>query len=421
MPLEKIKPTQSLGNLQVRIIVLTYFSYFFYYFGRKYFGIITPTLIEEGILSRNQIGLIQTGYLVVYAAGQFVSGALGDKYGARMMISIGMFASGITALVIGLFPFFGIIFIAYALNGLAQSTGWSNNCKLITNWVPHAKRGRVMGVWMTNYVIGSIVANSLIGYLMGDGYSWKVAVFTCSALILLMSIIQGAFLLNRPEDAGHTIPRRQRNSQQSTDSKEKTTFITMLTHPVILMYGGSYFSLKFISYTIFSWFPLYLVETKGFSNSNAAYATNGFEIGGFIGLLIGGVLADTLFKKNKGRLAWLALVFVATTAMLFQNFIHGGFWMVFSGLAAVGFFLFISDSTLSGTAAQDIGGADHTGSATGIINGIGSIGGALSGILPIWLQQKYGWNSVFILFIIFSLIAVALLFPVARHREIKKL
>jgi len=376
-------------------------------------------LIEEGILSKNQIGMIQTGYLAIYAAGQFISGALGDQYGPRKLIFIGMLTSGIAALVIGLFPFFGVIFIAYAINGLAQSTGWSNNCKLISHWVPHAKRGRVMGVWMTNYVIGSIAANTLIGYLLGDGYSWKIAVFTSSALVLITGIIQGIFLINKPEDVGYSITHRE--GELHAEEQPKSSFIKMITHPVILIYGGAYFSLKFISYTIFSWFPLYLVESKAFSKSSAAYATNGFEVGGFIGLIIGGILADRLFRKNKAKLAWLALICVALSSILFKQINHNGFWMVFLGLSTVGFFLFISDSTLSGTAAQDIGGAENSGSAVGIINGIGSIGGALSGILPIWLQQRYGWNSVFSLFILLSLLGVALLLPTAMRREINKL
>ena len=419
MPSFKKNNTSSLGSLQVRIIILTYLSYVFYYFGRKYLGIITPTLIEEGILTKNQIGIVQTGYLVVYAAGQFVSGALGDKHGPRRLIFIGMFISGIAALFVGFFPFFGVIFVAYAINGIAQSTGWSNNCKLITSWVPHSKRGRVMGVWMTNYVIGSIAANSLTGYLMGDGYSWKIAIFANSSLILIMAIIQGVYLINKPEDVGYSITRR--NRQTDKESEKKSSFIKMITHPVILMYGGAYFSLKFISYTIFSWFPLYLVETKGFSKSNAAYASNGFEVGGFIGLLIGGVLADSLFKHNKGRLAWFGLIFVAITCLCFRYIHHDGFWIVFLSLGVIGLFLFISDSTLSGTAAQDIGGSENTGSATGIINGIGSIGGALAGILPIWLQQKYGWDSIFILFTMLAIMALAFLFPVTRHKVIKRL
>ena len=254
---------------------------------------------------------------------------------------------------------------------------------------------------------------------MGDGYSWKVAIFTNSAIILVVAIIQGIFLINQPEDAGHSIVRREGPTAEAAE--KKPSFIKMITHPVILMYGGSYFSLKFISYTVFTWFPLYLVETKGFSKSSAAYASNGFEIGGFIGLLLGGVLADTLFSKNKGRLAWLALIFLIITSFFFKNLNHTGFWMVFFSLGAVGFFLFIADSTLSGTAAQDIGGSQNTGSATGIINGIGSMGAALSGILPIWLQQRFGWDSVFLTFILLTCVALGLLFPVIKHQEIKKI
>jgi len=411
---KKATPPPSFNSLQVRIIILTYLSYIFYYFGRKYLGIITPTLIEEGVLTKNQIGIIQTGHLVVYAAGQFVSGALGDRHGPRRLIFIGMLVSGISSLLIGIFPFYGVIFVAYAINGLAQSTGWSNNCKLITSWVPHAKRGRVMGFWMTNYVIGSIAANSLTGYLIGDGYSWKWAIAINSALILIMAIIQGIYLINQPEDVGYSITQKKKHPDNQHNGQ--SSFIKMITHPVILRYGGAYFSLKFISYTIFSWFPLFLVETKGFSKSNAAYATNGFEVGGLIGLLIGGFLADSLFKQDKGRLAWFALICVVITCLSFRLFNHDGFWLVFLSLGLVGLFLFISDSTLSGTAAQDIGGAENSGSATGIINGIGSTGAALSGILPIWLQQKYGWDSIFTLFSILTLLALAFLYPVTRRK-----
>ena len=272
-----------------------------------------------------------------------------------------------------------------------------------------------MGVWMTNYVTGSIAANTLIGYLMGDGYSWKIAIFTCSALILIMAIIQGLFLINKPEDAGYSIARRKRPTEPSGNAK--SSFTQMITHPVILRYGGAYFSLKFISYTIFSWFPLYLVESKGFAKTSAAYASNGFDIGGFIGLLIGGVMADSLFRNNKAKLAWLALICVSVTLFFFNQFSQGGFWVVSAGLASVGFFLFIADSTLSGTAAQDIGGAENTASATGIINGIGSSGAALAGILPIWIQAKFGWEAVFNLFALLAIIAIVLLYPATKHRE----
>lgn len=409
----------SLRTLQIRMVLLTYIAYFFYYFGRKYFGIITPTLIEEGILSKNQIGLIQTGYLTVYAVGQFVSGALGDKHGPKKLIFSGMLCSGLAAIAIGLFPVFGVIFIVYSLNGLAQSTGWSNNCKLISAWIPHSKRGRVMGFWLTCYIGGSLGANTLAGYLVGEQYSWKHAVFVHGTILITVGIVQGLFLINNPEDKNHYIERRS-GTKDNPKHPSRSSFIQMITHPVILMYGGAYFSLKFVRYTFFTWLPLYLVETKGFAKDVSAYASNGFEAGGFIGLIIGGLVADKLFAKNRGRLAWLALIGMTLGLFAFRGMAQGGVWMIVLGLGLVGFFLYIADSLVSGTAAQDVGGAESSGSATGIVNGIGSLGGILSGILPIWIQQRYGWDGVFVLFILLSVVATAILIPVALRKEIRK-
>jgi sugar phosphate permease len=407
----------SLRKLQVRIVLLTYFSYFFYYFGRKYLGIVTPSLIEEGVLTKTQIGLIQTGYLSLYAIGQFISGALGDRFGPRLLICAGMVISGLAALAIGLFPIFGIVLIAFSINGLAQSTGWSNNCKLMSSWVPHGQRGRVMGIWMTCYIGGSLLANAFAGYLIG-AYTWKHVVFVNGGLILLIGIIEGLYLINKPDDRGHSIARRRSTSEPH--EQMRSSFVRMITHPVILIYGGTYFSLKFVRYTFFAWLPLYLVETKGFAKDISAYVSTGFEIGGIIGLILGGFFADKFFVNNRGRLAWFAMIGVTLCLFGFRGLASGGLWMVVLALAAVGLFLFIADSVLSGTAAQDVGGAECSASATGVVNGIGSLGGILSGILPIWLQQKYGWDAVFILFIALSIAATLLLIPVALRKEITK-
>ncbi len=80
----------------------------------------------------------------------------------------------------------------------------------------------------------------------------------------------------------------------------------------------------------------------------------------------------------------------------------------------------VPDSLPSGNAAQDVGGAESSASATGVVNGIGSLGGILSGILPIWLQQKFGWDAVFILFIVLTIAGILLLIPVALRKEIGK-
>jgi len=148
--------------------------------------------------------------------------------------------------------------------------------------------------------------------------------------------------------------------------------------------------------------------------------SNAFEIGGVLGLLGGGILADKYFQKNKGRLAFFALLAMIGSLVFFRAFAQSSFSLVIFSLAIVGAFLYIADSLISGTAAQDVGGAEGAASATGIVNGIGSLGGALSGILPVLIKEHYGWDGVFILFIALGVLAALLLIPVAMRKEIKK-
>ena len=98
----------------------------------------------------------------------------------------------------------------------------------------------------------------------------------------------------------------------------------------------------------------------------------------------------------------------------------GGIWGNAAGLAAIGFFLYIADSIVSGTAAQDIGGAESTASAAGIINGIGSTAQLFAGIVPIWLKNTWGWDAVFVSFIVLAVFSCLAVLPVARQRSLSK-
>ena len=403
-------------KLQWRMVLLSFFSYFFYYFVRKNLGVTTPDLVDQGVFTVEQIGWAQTCYASLYMVGQFMNGALGDRFGARALISIGMFLSATASIIIGLFPLYGILLAAWSLNGLFQSTGWSNNCKIVASWIPHHHRGRVMGFWALCYVLGSITANFFAGYIMGE-YGWKSAFLITGLTVLVVSIIQGIYLINNPENRGFTFERRIGTDKLTT---KKGSFLRMLTNPTILLYGGSYFSLKFIRYTFFTWLPFYLFSKLDYSKSISAYTSNAFEIGGVLGLLLGGYLADKHFHKNRGRLACFALVAMIGALFAFREFSHSSFTVIIISLGFVGATLYIADSLVSGTAAQDIGGAEGAASATGIVNGIGSLGGALSGILPVIIQEHYGWDGVFTLFIVLSIFATFLLIPVALKKEITK-
>ena len=88
-------------------------------------------------LSIAALGSIDTVYLVAYAVGQFANGWLGDRIGPRRLIALGMFASAVTSLCFGLSSAYLPMLIAFAVNGLFQTSGWPGNvCAMRRSTVP---------------------------------------------------------------------------------------------------------------------------------------------------------------------------------------------------------------------------------------------------------------------------------------------
>jgi sugar phosphate permease len=407
-------------SLQTRMVVLTYLAYFFYYFTRKHLGLTTHALVNDGF-SEDLIAGVQTGYGVCYALGQFLSGALGDRVGPRIGLSVGMILSAIATIAFGIFPFFGVLAVTLTLNGLFQSTGWPNCCKLVTLWVSDAKRGRVMGFWLTCYIFGSLAANVFVGYFL-ESYGWRHVFLSTGITVFVVGVIQGLFLISKPEDAGYTFGHNQSSTDtEGNEDQGKEGFARMIREPAVLLLGFSYTGLKFVRYAFFAWLPYYLATAVGMRDDQSAYVSNGFEVGGVVGLLGGGFIADRFFPKNRCRLAFLALIGMVLALVAYRGFsASAGLWANVGGLAAIGFFLYIADAIISGTAAQDIGGPGSAASAAGIINGIGSTAQIFAGFLPIAVKKHWGWDGVFITFIVLGILSTLILLPLALRSQVRR-
>src|SRR5262249_10260710 len=80
-------------------------------------------------------------------------------------------------------------------------------------------------------------------------------------------------------------------------------------------------------------------------------------------------------------------------------------------LFLMGLLIYAPDSLVSGTAAIDFGTKKGASTASGLINGCGSVGAIVGGTLPGFFEKKWGWDGVFTLLAASVLIAAFLLLP----------
>jgi len=410
---------QALLPLQLRVFALTWLSYASYYFTRKNLSVVTSRLHETLHISTTALGSIETLYLAAYAVGQFVSGTVGDRIGARKLLVIGMLGSALSAVVFGasstLLPFS----LAFAVNGFLQSTGWSGNVKAMQPFFSSSSRGRVMGLWTTNYQVGGLLATALATYLLTH-LGWRMAFFGPALLVVAVGTLIALFLIEKPEQRGLPPVEPELLPLRPGQPTSGPTLLDLLKTKVLWTLGLAYFGLKLIRYSLLFWLPFYLKQHLHYSEAQAGYLSLPFEVGGIVGSVVVGWVSDRYFRHSRLKVTIPALLLLGGALVTYQ--LVGGQSLVMNAavLACVGFLLFGPDSLLSGTMSQDLGGRAATGRVAGIINGMGSVGAIFSPLIVARVSEAWGWSTLFFGFCGVTVVAAALLFVsailVERHR-----
>jgi len=145
------------------------------------------------------------------------------------------------------------------------------------------------------------------------------------------------------------------------------------------------------------------------SAGEAGYSVVVFDVAGILGGVFAGFVSDRVFRSRRAPIVVIMMLLLAAMTYGYSHLSHMGRVENLVGIAVMGFLLYGPDSVTAGVAAVDFGRQRAASLAAGFINGIGSIGGALSGVLARRLSQAYGWESVFGLFAPLCLIGALLM------------
>lgn len=389
---------------------LTWVAYAAYYLGRKGFSVAKKPIEHEYHIGRDALGAIDTGHLALYAVGQVLSGLLADRIGARRLVGAGMlvsaaccigFGTSRTALVMGVF---------FALNGLAQSTGWPGTTRAMAEWTTAENRRRVMAIWCTCYQFGGLFATALASYLLRFGWQW--AFFVPALVMALVGMAVLLLLSPGPAAVGESLEAKPSPEMAAL---RRQAVRAALRSPVLYSFGACYFAIKLIRYSLLFWLPYYLADDLHYAPDRAGYLSLSFEAGGIVGVVAIGLVADRFRHFSRPALASGTLVALAIALVGYSTVAHQGVVANALGLAFIGFCLFGPDSLVSGAAAQDAGGTHAAATATGLVNAVGSLGAVLQGSLNAWVSHAYGWHAVFYVFVGCALLAAAALVPAFRR------
>lgn len=389
---------------------VTWLAYASYYLGRKGFGAAKHRIKDAGLMDTQLLGVVDTAYLTLYALGQFGSGALGDRVGARRLVGFGLLASAALCAACGAVTSALPFLLLFALNGAAQATGWPGTTRAMAEWTTPSNRGTVMGLWSTCYQVGPFVAGPLLGLLIDRYDDWRPAFLAPALVMVPVALLVLALVRGGPEPSRVALPEGQDEAEARRLAQRAA-----LRNRVLWWYGASYFFIKFTRYTLAFWLPFYLSERLGYSSVTASSVASAFEGGGVLGVIGIGALSD---DRRLGRVKLSAAALLGLAAALFAcgELVGESLWLNVALFALIGALLFAPDSIVCGAAAQDAGGRHAAAMATGFVNGVGSIGALVEGLTVPRLAARYGWDALFSSLVVMALLGAACLLPVLRER-----
>ncbi len=131
-------------------------------------NVAIPSIATAFDASQTALNLVAVGYSLGLASSVLYFGAIGDRYGRKLMLVLGTALAIPASLLAGFAPTIGVLFIARLLGGLAAGMAFPTTLALITALWSGAQRTKSIALWSgiggSMAAVGQLLAGLLLVY-----------------------------------------------------------------------------------------------------------------------------------------------------------------------------------------------------------------------------------------------------------------
>ena len=354
-------------------------AYSLYYVCRMSLSVVKQPLIDEGVLSAGELGVIGSALLFVYAVGKFMNGFIADYCNIKRFMAVGLFFSALVNLLLGVLGIINdiatqstaVIFFSFAIlwgiNGWMQSMGSPPGVICLSRWFPKSKRGTYYSIFSSTPYIGEFLSFIITGLVVG-ALGWKAGFIVAAIAGLIGSLIILWLVSDTPESKG--LPSVQKLSGEDVTRHDvlptRDLQKYVLRHPGIWVIALSSAFIYITKYAITGWGVLFLQKEKGFSIEDATQIIGFYAVAGIVGTVMAGWLSDRVFKSDRVKPAVLAGLLSFITLALFL-FTETGYMMNVIYVSVFSLAIGVLYCIVAGLMAIDIVPRKATGAALGVV------------------------------------------------------
>ena len=412
------------------------FSYVFYYVCRMTMGVVKQPLIDGGVLTAGQLGIIGSAFYFVYAIGKFTNGFIADYCNIRRFMAAGLGISALLNLGLGalgllhgpmaigsvaMLVFFALL---WGVNGWMQSMGSPPGTISLSRWYPLKTRGTMYSIFSSTPQLGKAVSMVCTGFIVAAA-GWQWGFIAAAVAGIIGTLIAALGISDTPESKG--LPSVQELSGEEVkplDTKPtKELQKWVFKHPGIWVIAISSAFIYITQHAVSDWGVLFLQKQKAFSLEGATQIIGLAEVFGISGNLLAGWLSDYVFRGNRERPVIIAGV-VAVLSLFAFLFGGGGYWANIAFVALFSTSFSVVFCIVAGLMALDFVPRKATGAALGIVGISSYLAAGLQSMASGFLIQGnatgdvYNFTPVSVFWIVACLVAFIL--PVIGWKHLKR-
>lgn len=393
---------KSYKRLRLSSFLAATIGYSLYYVCRTSLNVVKQPILDSGVLSASQLGIIGSVLLFSYAIGKFVNSLMADHSNIKRFMAMGLIVSTLANLSVGVlglaqsstigitsFLFFVSFAIIWGINGWSQSMGAAPAIISLSRWYPLKERGTYYGFFSASHNLGEFLSFIFVGAIVGV-LGWQWGFIGSSVAGVLGVIIIVFFLHDTPQSKGlpsiEELTNEQQNEGELVKNEQTTKDVqkAVLKNPWVWILALSSAFMYISRYAINGWGVLFLQESKGFSLEVATQIISINALLGVFGTIFSGWISDKLFRGNRNLPAFLFGVLNTLSLCLFlysgDNIYINILSMILFG-TAIGILICF----LGGLMAVDIVPRNASGAALGIVGIASYVGAGLQDIASGWL------------------------------------
>ena len=358
------------------------FAYALYYVCRLSMGVMKQPLIDAGLLSATQLGIVGACLYWCYAVGKFVNGFLADGSNIKRFMATGLIISVAMNLCMGVLgasaaagaipssALFICFAVMWGINGWAQSMGAPPAIIALSRWFPLKIRGTYYGFFSASHNIGEGLSFIFVGSLVAFA-GWKWGFFGAALAGALGVLLILFWLHDTPESQG--LPSIEELSGEKTEGEKKSSSEdtraiqrAVLRNPGVWILALSSAFMYMSRYAINEWGVIFLQEAKDYSLAEASTIIGINPIFVIIGTVVSGWLSDVLFRGDRRYPAFAAGILESLALALF---LFGGpaKWVNVLAMVLFGIAIGVLISFIGGLMAVDLVPRKATGAALGVV------------------------------------------------------